>query len=265
MAKAKKLPSGNWRVQVFIGKDANGKNIMKSFCAPTRKEAEKLGAEFELTGKKNLKRFTVGQALDGYMDLKRNVLSPSTIHGYGIIRRNRLQSLMTMDIHEVDSFAMQKAINEDAATKGQKSIREAKNLIVTAVRMYGVNIDLKVTLPPKKPVIKNLPTAEQVICMIRGTDIELPCMLSMWLSLRISEVRGLQFGDIKDGVMTDPEGVKRTLSPKSPTEFFMEGLPEILCFEEDGSVKLCGQQIIPQWSETGTVYARQTKQSGECT
>ena len=29
MAKAKKLPSGNWRVQVFIGKDANGKNIMK--------------------------------------------------------------------------------------------------------------------------------------------------------------------------------------------------------------------------------------------
>ncbi|MBQ7183536.1 MAG: hypothetical protein IJR97_06060 [Clostridia bacterium] len=70
---------------------------------------------------------------------------------------------------------------------------------------------------------------------------------------------------IKDGVMTDPEGVKRTLSPKSPTEFFMEGLPEILCFEEDGSVKLCGQQIIPQWSETGTVYARQTKQSGECT
>ncbi len=98
MAKAKKLPSANWRVQVFIGKDANGKNIMKSFCAPTHKEAEKLAAEFELTGKKNLKRFTVGQAFDGYMALKRNVLSPSTIHGYGIIRRNRLQSLMPLVI-----------------------------------------------------------------------------------------------------------------------------------------------------------------------
>ena len=68
--KQKKLPSGTWRVQVFLGKDANGKNIMKSFCAPTRKEVEKLAAEFELTGKKNLKRFTVGQALDGYMELK---------------------------------------------------------------------------------------------------------------------------------------------------------------------------------------------------
>lgn len=68
---------------------------------------------------------------------------------------------------------------------------------------------------------------------------------------------------IKDGILTDPEGVKRRLSPKSATEFFMEGLPEILCFEEDGSVKLCGQQIIPQWSETGTVYTRETKQNGE--
>ena len=154
MAKAKKLPSGNWRVQVFIGKDANGKNIMKSFCAPTRKEAEKLAAEFELTSKKNLKRFTVGQAIDGYMDLKRNVLSPSTIHGYGIIRRNRLQSLMTMDIHEVDSFAMQKAINEDAAKLSSKSINEAKNLIVTALKLYGVKLELNVTLPPKKPKIR---------------------------------------------------------------------------------------------------------------
>ncbi len=67
---------------------------------------------------------------------------------------------------------------------------------------------------------------------------------------------------IKDGILTDPEGAKRRLSPKSPTEFFMEGLPEILCFEKDGSAKLRGQQIIPRWSETGTVYTRETKQNG---
>ena len=202
MAKAKKLPSGNWRIQVFVGKDENGRSVMKSFTAPTRKEAEKLAAEFELTGKKNAKRFTVAQALDGYIDLKRNVLSPSTIHGYGIIRRNRLQSLMPLDIHEVDSFAMQKAINEDAARVGYKTINEAKNLIVTALKLYGVKPELNVTLPPKKPRILNLPTPQQVIQMVRGTDIELPCLLAIWLSLRMSEVRGLQFGDLKDGVLT---------------------------------------------------------------
>ena len=65
---------------------------------------------------------------------------------------------------------------------------------------------------------------------------------------------------IKDGILTDPEGVRRRLSPKTPTEFFIEGLPETLCICGDGSVKLCGQQIIPQWSETGTVYTREKKQ-----
>ena len=61
---------------------------------------------------------------------------------------------------------------------------------------------------------------------------------------------------IRDGILTDPEGTRRRLSPKSSTEFFMEGLPEILCFCGDASVKLCGQQIIPQWSETGRIYTR---------
>ena len=65
---------------------------------------------------------------------------------------------------------------------------------------------------------------------------------------------------IQDNILTDPEGARRRLSPKTPTEFFMEGLPEILCFFGDDTVKLYGQQIIPQWSETGTVYTREKDQ-----
>ena len=44
MAKAKKLPSGKWRVQVFLGKDAEGKQIRRSITAPTKKEAEQQAA-----------------------------------------------------------------------------------------------------------------------------------------------------------------------------------------------------------------------------
>ncbi|MBR3267237.1 MAG: site-specific integrase, partial [Oscillospiraceae bacterium] len=147
-------------------------------------------------------RITVRQAVRGYIDIKKNVLSPATIRGYEIILDNRLQSVMPLDIHDLDSFAMQKAINEDAATKSRKTIAEGKNLVIAALKMYGIRPDFVVTLPPKKPNMKVLPTADQVIRMIRGTEIELPCILAMWLSLRMSEVRGLQFGDIKDGVLT---------------------------------------------------------------
>ena len=68
---------------------------------------------------------------------------------------------------------------------------------------------------------------------------------------------------IKNNVLTDPEGVRRSLSPKTSTEFFIEGLPELLCFNGDGTVKLCGQQIIPQWSEAGTVYTREEQDAAK--
>ena len=202
MANAKQMPSGNWRVQVYLGTDQNGRKLKKSITAPTRWEAEKLAAEYLENIHTEQSRFTVAQAIRGYIDSKKNVLSPSTVHFYEGVLKHRLPLLMQMDIHEVDSIAMQRAINEEAATKSRKTIAEGKNLVVAALKMYGIRPDFVVTLPPKKPNMKVLPTADQVIHMIRGTEIELPCLLAMWLSLRMSEVRGLQFGDIKDGVLT---------------------------------------------------------------
>ena len=46
MAKAKKLPSGSWRVRVYDGKGADGKDRYKSFTAATKREAEFLAAEY---------------------------------------------------------------------------------------------------------------------------------------------------------------------------------------------------------------------------
>ena len=201
MATLQQLPSGNWRAQFFVI-DKNGKRHRKSVTAPTRWEAEKLAAEYAAQAEYDATHFTVAQALRGYIDLKRNVLSPSTLRGYEGILNRRLQSIMSIDIHELTSFDVQKAINEDALAVGHKTLSEAKNLLITALRLYGVKLDLNVTLPPKKPRMKELPTPAQVVEMVRGTDIELACLLALWLSLRVSEVRGLQFGDIKDGVLT---------------------------------------------------------------
>ncbi len=61
---------------------------------------------------------------------------------------------------------------------------------------------------------------------------------------------------IRDDMMKDPEGVQRHLSPKSQKEFFVEGIPTILQFFEEDSIRLLGQQIIPQWTETGTIYTK---------
>ena len=94
MANAKQMPSGNWRVQVFLGTNADGKKMKKSITAPTRWQAEMLAAEFLETVQTARSKFTVAQAVRGYIDSKKNVLSPSTVYCYEIILKNRLQMLI---------------------------------------------------------------------------------------------------------------------------------------------------------------------------
>ena len=55
MATAKILPSGQYRVRAYVGKDKNGKDIRKSFTAPTKKQAEYMAAEFVMSLNKAIK------------------------------------------------------------------------------------------------------------------------------------------------------------------------------------------------------------------
>ena len=69
MAKAKKLPSGSWRVLVYDCTDQNGKRRYKSFTAETKKEAEYLAAEYTLK-KKNKNDDIASNAISGNADRK---------------------------------------------------------------------------------------------------------------------------------------------------------------------------------------------------
>ncbi|MBQ8823709.1 MAG: site-specific integrase [Ruminococcus sp.] len=203
MANAKKLPSGNWRVNLYIGKDDNGKRKYKSFTAETKKEAEFLAATYNLKRKEKPKDITVGDAIDGYIQSKENVLSPSTIGGYKNIRKNRLQGIMDIPLNRLNNIIIQKEINAESARLSPKSIRDAHGLLSAAVSMYMPDFTIRTTLPAKEHKIKDLPTPEQIIEIVTGTDIEIPVMLALWLGLRMSEIRGLRFTDIsEDGIIT---------------------------------------------------------------
>jgi len=200
MAKAKKLPSGSWRVQVFIGKTDKGKQIRKSFTADTKKEAEFLAAQYLARHKEPSTDITVGKAIDKYIESKTNVLSPKTISGYKGIRKNNFQNLMDVPLCKLTSEAVQNEINSEAVKLSAKSISNAYGLLNAALKVYAPDMPkLSVTLPAMKKIIRDLPGPEVIIKIIKGTEIELPCMLAMWLSLRMSEIRGLRKSDVKNG------------------------------------------------------------------
>ncbi len=263
MANAKKLPSGNWRVQVYCGVDENGKQKRKSFTAATKWEALKAAEEYIQKGKEKPKGMTVGDAIDGYIAAKSNVLSPTSIAGYHEIRRNRLQRIMDVQLNRLTNLMVQQAVNEDARRLSPKSIHAAHGLLYSALKMYMPDFILTTTLPAKQPHVKNLPSPETVMEAVIGTEIELPCMLAMWLSLRMSEIRGLQFQDITGDILTVQRSMvtvdgKATLKEQTKTYTSTRTLqvPEYILLlinkiehsaPDDFIVKLSGQAIYKRF------------------
>lgn len=198
--KAKQLPSGNYRVQLVVGYDDNGKRIVKSFTAPTEWDALKQANDYKEGRVIDPKHITVRQALDNYIESRQSIIAPSTKNGYTIIINHRLQSIKDCDIHTLDRLTIQRAINIDVSNGlKHKSIKEALALLRSACSYYDVAIPPtnQFTLPPKENHHNELPELSDVLNAVIGTKVELPSLLSLWCGgMRMSEVRGLQYRDI---------------------------------------------------------------------
>ena len=201
MAKAKKLPSGNWRVRAYAGTDPDGKQIIKSFTASTKKEAEFLAVQFLTQHKEPAAEMTVGKAIDKYIESKNNILSPTTINSYRGIRRNYFSDIIDIPLKNLNRQAIQAAVNAESVKVSAKTVKNAYGLLTATLSVYAPDLNTRVSLPKQKKILRSMPDPLQIIRAVRGTDIELPCLLAIWLSLRMSEVRGLKVSDIHDSKM----------------------------------------------------------------
>ena len=209
MAKAKKLASGNWRCLVYSHTDPDGKRRYKSFTAASKKEAEYMAAEYILNRDKmkDPVNWTLGEAIDRYIDLKRSVLAPSSIYRYEKIRKKSFQDIMDVPLVRITDNMLQHAINEEmkrkpynrTGTVSAKTVRNEYGLIASTLRRYRGDHSFNVDLPKKARRIRTLPLPENVYKAVQGTDIELPVLLAMWLSFTVSEIRGLTKSRSIDG------------------------------------------------------------------
>lgn len=198
--KAKKLASGNYRVQLIVGKDENGKRIVKSFTAETEWQALKMAEDYKkLNVDIRPEKISVREAINAYIDSKRNVIAPTTLYGYETLAKNRLLSIQGYMLTDLKIIDIQRAINIDAEQgMSYKTLKSAYALVRSAALLFEVELPSlrKLKLPPKT-VKDELPPLNDVLRVIIGSSVELPCLLAVWCGgMRISEVRGLQFGDI---------------------------------------------------------------------
>ena len=219
----------SWHCMVYLGKDAAGKRQYKSVTAATKAECAFLAAQIQKEGPQaEPSALTVGEAIDRYID-SCATLSPSTLAGYRKIRRCWFPDLMTRSVSSLNSETLQKAINAEMTREtprrhnlSSKTIKNAYGLVSASLRhICGLSFDVK--LPKAAPRFLELPEPSLVISAIRETDVELPCMLALWLSLSMSEVRGLKYSSIRHGciyidqVVIDVDG-RRVEKQRAKTE-----------------------------------------------
>ncbi|MDD6217591.1 MAG: tyrosine-type recombinase/integrase [Roseburia sp.] len=250
MAKKRKgeLPSGNLRKKVYLydepvfnsdgtpvidAKTGRQKKIAKyeSVTASSLSELNIKVAEVKLRKnqykKSDFSHLTVYDAIDRYISFSDAILSPTTIRGYRTIQRNAFSSIMYTEFCDIDFETLQNAVNlECKRTKktkkspqpiSSKTVINEYGLIAAVLHKYKCNVDTdKIKLPQIEHNQHELSSPNAIYEMVKGTNIELPVMLAMWLSFTASEIKGLTKSKsissdgkritIKEVIVTDENG-----------------------------------------------------------
>lgn len=192
----KKLPSGNWFIQMRL----NGVSV--PVTAPTAKEckrqAELIKAEYRANKRviqAHEENITLGDAISKYIAERSNSLSPSTLNGYECIKKTRFKSVMDKPINSIADW--QKICNAEAALCSPKTLRNAWGLILSVLKENGIE-GISVRLPQAVKAERPFLEPEQIKTFIeamKGNTCEIAALLALH-SLRKSEILALDWKDV---------------------------------------------------------------------
>ena len=206
MAKAKKLPSGSWRCQVFAGYeivDGKKKAIRKSFtCSdPSRKgkkECERMAAEWALDHEDKGDNITVYDAVRKYIDTKEKALSPSTVRGYENYLKKRIAPIRYEMLPELTQTKVQMWVNEMSADCSEKYIKNVLGLFDSAVTYCGGRT-FDVVIPSSAKPQLHTPCDAEVQLLIdhirKRPELLAAVLLAAFGSMRRGEICALTASD----------------------------------------------------------------------
>lgn len=229
MPKAKKTKAGTWRVTIYDYKDSNGKIHQKTFTAETKREAERMAAEYKLVPR--AKDMSVGEAVTSYINVKEAALSPSTVRSYKEINKNHFESSKfgSISLSKLDAADAQRFISDLVKDgKSPKTVRNIYGLMVSAVRMYRPGCVFPVTMPAKKKPELYTPSSNEVNALIKAVkddrDLYRVILLCAFGPMRRSEACAIRYDDID--YKTNAITVRRAIVRNADNEFVYKDLPK---------------------------------------
>lgn len=202
MATAKRLPSGTWRVRVYV----NDLKKYKSFSGKTKREVERTASDWLIEHEEEVRReqlLTFKKAARIYIDARKATLSPTTIQLYEGYRKHSMGRFNDLALDEITPQLVQDWVNELTVSRSPKTVHNIYGFFTAVVGYHDANIRLgRITLPKKVKRFKRLPTADIVLEAFRGSEIEIPVLLAVWCGLRMSEILGIRKEDIDGDILT---------------------------------------------------------------
>ena len=232
MAKAKKLPSGSWRVQA----KANGQ--VKSFTGSDRKtvEAEAKAWQAGTAAFDDNIDITVSEAYNRYISSKEKVLSPSTIRNYKKMQCNNFQSIMGIRVDRLTEEQIQRAVNELSARRSPKTVRNNYGLLTAVLGMFRPKFSPNIQLPQREKKDIYIPTKTELKMLLeksKGTGYYLPILLAATCGMRAGEICALTSDDIhgekinvSKSLVCDENGQWLIKQPKSYAGYRNIDMPE---------------------------------------
>lgn len=204
MATAKKTPSGAWKVRVYSHTTPDGKKHYKAFTAATKQQAEQDAAQFAGTKHRAARTdMTVAEAIDQYIGAKSAVLSPTTVRGYQSLARNYFDRIGARRITRLTTQDVQQWVSDLSATVSPKTISNAYGFFTAVICFYLPGTTFPgIKLPARKKKRPVAPSDAQVIALYNAAspNLKKAIALEAFTSMRRSEVCGLRYGDITDGI-----------------------------------------------------------------
>lgn len=197
MGNIRKLKSGSYQYR----KQIDGEQFCITFDHKPSDREIQLAVAKEITeqGERVPKNAFVNCCRD-YIEVKRPVLSPSTIKGYQSQINMMSDEFKKIDINDITQVDIQREIGEHAKTHAGKSTSNFHGFISAVLAMYRPSMQLNTTLPQKVKYEGYTPTQEEVRAIlneVKDTEFEIPFQLGA-LGLRRSEVCALDLDDLSD-------------------------------------------------------------------
>ena len=202
--KPRRLKNGRFYIYLRLGD--SGISITEDTERACTRSAQLAKAEYlankRIAGRRpkndNTKK-TLRQHCLEEIEMRRPMLSPSTIQGYEKVVDQNLQGIMdtrlcdlTSDMVRLEiSKEMQKPGRRTGTTLSSKTLHNATGFLFPIIRKYNPGALDGVSLPELHHRPAQILRPEEVYETVRGTDIELPCLLAMRMTLTVSEIRGL--------------------------------------------------------------------------